>query len=94
MRVASEPQEMRWSKILAFMAWKHASWQSPSIREIGRFMGWRSPATPHSCLAKMADDGLIEWRARQPQTLRITAKGRDYLDDHRELVRGLFNAND
>ncbi len=57
-------------------------------------MGWRSPATPHSCLAKMADDGLIEWRARQPQTLRITAKGRDYLDDHRELVRGLFNAND
>ena len=46
---------------------------SPSIREIGKAVGLKSPATVHVHLDKMRENGFIDFANALPRTLRIVS---------------------
>lgn len=44
---------------------------APSVREVGRAVGFRSSSTAYMCLARLCRQGLIEWEASRVRTLRV-----------------------
>lgn len=75
-------REAEFLKILRYMMWLHASWQTPTVREIGELMNWTSSSTAWVHLQKMQHAGLIEQVPHSPRSMRLTKKGADYVADH------------
>lgn len=75
-------REQRQVRILSYLMWTHASWRSPTIREIGKYMDWASSSTTHAHLTQMLGAGLIDHVQDAPRTYRVTTAGQEYLQKH------------
>ncbi len=42
----------------------------PTLREVGEYLG-TLPSDVHQKLARLRRDGRVEWRPRQPRTVRV-----------------------
>lgn len=82
MRRDSEPRSKRYADIIAYMCWQHASWQAPTIREIGEYMGWSSSSTTAQHLDRMGELGLIEKIPNKPRMMRVTSAGAAFAKEH------------
>jgi len=64
------------------MAWMHAAWKQPTIREIGEYMGWNSSSTVARHLDKMEEMGLVANVAGKPRMKRVTEAGMAYAREY------------
>ena len=80
MQAPTKTQEQRWARVLSYLMWMHASWKSPTIREIGAYMGWSSSSTTHHHMERMLDAELIAHIPESPRTYRVTDKGLELLN--------------
>lgn len=45
------------------------NWTSPTVREIGKWMGWTSTATTHYHLKKLVDESFLSYRETPSRVL-------------------------
>ena len=80
MQAPTKTQEQRWARVLSYLMWMHASWKSPTVREIGSYMGWSSTSTTFRHLTAMLEHNLIAHIPGSPRTYRVTDKGLELLN--------------
>jgi SOS-response transcriptional repressor LexA len=44
---------------------------SPTVREIGKLLGWSSPSTAHGMLQRLRDKGAISWQPDTSRTIKV-----------------------
>ncbi len=57
----------------------------PSVREIGKAVGLRSPSTVHSHLEKLQDNGYIKKNPSQPRTIGVLEQEGEYRHDAEKI---------
>jgi SOS-response transcriptional repressor LexA len=50
-----------------------------SVSEIGSELHLTSKQTVHKDLVRMREEGLIQWKDKEPRTLHLTPKGKEML---------------
>lgn len=53
---------------------------SPTVRELCKIVGWKSPGSAHSYLERMKLKGIITWEADKPRTIRIATTDNDRIE--------------
>lgn len=76
------PKEARFARMISYMMWSHAAWQSPSVREIGTYMGWSSTSTTYKHLNQLLDAKLIVRVEGLSRRYRVTDAGLSFLQSH------------
>ncbi|WP_262316430.1 hypothetical protein [Lacticaseibacillus parakribbianus] len=89
----SENRSKRYADIIAYMCWQHASWQAPTIREIGEYMGWSSTSTTAQHLDRMGELGLIEKIPNKPRMMRVTSAGAEFAKQHGGKLHDFSNGS-
>ena len=56
-----------------------AAGYAPAMREVGAEVGLLSSGSIHARLARLARDGLIDYKPETPRTLRLTPQGEEWL---------------
>lgn len=75
--------------MLRFIPWfTHYNGYAPSIQDITDYSPWSSNSTTHRYVEIMEARGLVTRVKKQPRTLRITEKGKAWLEE-RELPESL-----
>ena len=63
--------------ILAFIdTYRDRHGYSPTLRELQEFLGQNTMSSVSARLARLRDDGCLEWVPHRPRTITVTERGR------------------
>ncbi|SET45864.1 LexA DNA binding domain-containing protein [Natronincola peptidivorans] len=77
-----KPKDKKMEILLSIRDYIEKRGYSPTVREIGKLVGYKSTSTVQGYLIEMEVWGMIERQRASPRVLKITEKGRRMMKAH------------
>lgn len=67
----------QWSVLVALQQFISKNNYPPTVRELAEVVGLKSSSTMHGHLHRLKKQGLIQWEAERPRTLKVIGERHD-----------------
>ena len=75
----TESQKKRIAIMIAIQAYRDENGYPPSFHDVSKSVGMNYNGAEHH-LSRLREKGLVTWEPKITRTLRLTQKGKDYLE--------------